>query len=97
MEYKDVNIGTWTFRIRLKRSFKAQCDIQKIASDGYIGPDDVIKADVKVKILNRDEKGKVQGEMFIPVDDILLEEVNNYRFKKKLKSTTKRKQKQKSG
>jgi len=92
-EYKEVKIGSRTFRVKFKRSFRTQCELLRLKRDLF--PDDIIKADCEVLDLDRDEKGKVIGKKFFPVTDEILEEIDDkegldlyeallrFRFKKK--------------
>lgn len=97
-EYKEITIKGNVFRIRFNRSFRAQCELQRLKRE--ILPDDVVKADCMMKDLERDGKGKVQGYKWVPITDEFLEEMDaddglklyeetiDFRFKKKTNQQT---------
>lgn len=78
MEFKDIDIGEYTFRIRKNRSFKKKCELDiKLIKREPITAMDFVRADAKLKILRRDEKGKVIGDDFVDVDDYTLDKMDD--------------------
>ena len=76
-EYEEYKLRGHTFRLMKYRTFKAACELEKMKLLGNpIGADDLIRANCKYEVLDRDNTGKVQGKKFIEIPDDIFEELS---------------------
>ena len=71
MESKEVKIGDKNYLINKERTFKEQCDFE-LSIDSVTGKYpryEVLRADCRIEIMERDEKDNIIGKKFVKLTD----------------------------